>query len=136
MATGSWDPQRGTAAPRAEVDSRWLRRFIDGAESDRLDQLPALIGEAERRTLAPWMQADHADWVRAAQSFSEDELIALIRFLTVAEMQIPGWRCDEKSPAIAIASVLKQRGRRLDHELLRWIRAHSDNRYIPYGPAL
>ena len=136
MVTGSWDPQQGVAPQKADIDPQWLRRFIEWADTGRLDELPGLIDDHHRHVLGRWMQADPTDWERTASSFSDEQLIALIRFLTVAEMKIPGWRCDEKSPAIAIAGLLKQRGRRLDRDLLRWIRNNSDNRYIPHGPVL
>lgn len=136
MISGSWDPQGGIRAPQVDIDRKWLRQFIEWVKTERLDELPALLDDDERLALSAWMQADHTSWITAIEPFSDDELIALIRFLTVAEMKIPGWRCEEKSPAIAIAGVLKQRGRRLDRDLLRWIRANSDNRYIPNGPVL
>ena len=136
MISGSWDPLEGARGQQVRIEQVWLRQFIEWADAERLDELPELLGENDRRALAAWMQADHDSWKSAVQPLSDTELLALIRFLTIAEMKVPGWRSDEKSPVIAITSALKQRGRRLDHKFLQWIRANSDNRYLPNGPVL
>lgn len=136
MVSGSWDPREGIRKQQVRIERQWLRRFIEWAKAERLGELPDLLSEDDRRKLAAWMQAEPADWITAVQPLSDTELVALIRFLTIAEMKVPGWECGEKSPVIAVAGVLKQRGGRLDRALLQWIRENSDNRYIPNGPAL
>ncbi|MGB5325866.1 MAG: hypothetical protein WBN40_10640, partial [Pseudomonadales bacterium] len=60
--------------------------------------------------------------------------LALMRFFTCAEMQLPGWQAGDKSPVIAINKILKRRGHKLDKAMLGWIRQHSDNRFLPNGP--
>ena len=78
------------------------------------------------------MQQSKASWHTVARALSNDELIALIRFFTVAE-SLPGWQAGNQSPVIWLNQVLKQRGVKLDRTLLQWIKAHSDNRFLPHG---
>jgi hypothetical protein len=51
-------------------------------------------------------------------------------------MQIPGCSVGAKSPVITLHRMLKQRGAKLGHDDLAWIKEHSDYRFIPNGPVL
>ena len=79
------------------------------------------------------MHLDASHWDQVAASHSDDDLLHLIRFFTLAE-NLPGWEAGETSPVIPLAKTLRQRGMKLDKELLRWIRSVNNNRYLPYGP--
>jgi hypothetical protein len=61
--------------------------------------------------------------------------VALIRFFTRAEMAFAAWKGGDRSPVIALAAELKRRGDFPDG-LTAWIRANSDNRFLPYGSLL
>ena len=82
------------------------------------------------------MQADTPSWQTALADHSDEHLIALIRFFTVVEMQLPNWVGGAKSPVISINKVLRSRGQKLDRDMLLWIKANSDNRFIPNGSPL
>jgi hypothetical protein len=133
MSIGSWDPAADAAAHNIHIDPATLERFIAFSKSDQLEQLDLLILGDESQALAGLMQLDSADWAAAVDSCSDDDIIHLIRFFTLAE-KLPGWEAAEKSPVIPLAKTLRSRGIRLDKELLKWIRASSDNRFLPYGP--
>ena len=62
-------------------------------------------------------------------------IVRLVRFFTLAEMQLAGWEAGKQSPVIPLVKVLKGRGS-FDAELRRWIKTHTDNRYLPYGSVL
>jgi hypothetical protein len=79
------------------------------------------------------MHLDASHWNQVAESHSDDDLLQLVRFFTVAE-NLPGWEAGETSPVIPLARTLRQRGVKLDRDLLVWIRATNNNRYLPYGP--
>ena len=89
----------------------------------------------------PWvkdkMQLMHqeADAFRAAQNLSDGVLADVIRFFTLAEMQLPGWEAGKKNPVIYLVRILKDRDG-FDPELRKWIKTNTDNRYLPYGSAL
>jgi len=77
---------------------------------------------------------DKTDWVGAAASLDSGDLVALIRLFTLAE-RLPGWESGARSPVIPLARLLKSRGD-YPEDLTAWIRAHTSNRFLPYGSLL
>ncbi len=127
--TGSWAPDDAVVPTTALV-----RRFGVGG-CDHPDNPAAVVTVAEIESLAPLMRADLDAWTACFEGVPDAELVGFIRFFTLAEMQLPGWRGDAHSPAIAAARELKRRGA-WPADLTAWIRAHSDNRFLPYGSLL
>ena len=70
-----------------------------------------------------------------ATALSDEELIGLVRFFTLAEMQLPGWDGGKQSPVIYLVRILKQRGA-FTPMLRQWVKANTDNRYLPNGALL
>ena len=130
---GTWEP--GAAPPTApDVDFLW--RAIALCRAGQLEEIESALSAADQRDYAALMRLDNADgsaWEAAATHFDAGELQDLIRFFTIAEMRLPGWRGDARSPVIALARVLRRSGAPPDRELMLWIRAQSDNRYLPWG---
>lgn len=131
MSVGSWSPEPGLVI--SDIDRAWLERFISWAENDQLEQLSELMTNEEQQSLAVLMFKDHSEWLHVTEPLSNTQLLALIRFFTLAE-NLPGWQAGEKSPVIPLARTLRKRGNKLDRELLMWMREANDNRYLPYGP--
>lgn len=130
MAIGSWNPE--DKASDYVIDNNLLERFIQYAEKDQLNELENLLSPEEQQQHAQLMLLPSSDWLAASESMNGAELTALIKFFTVAE-QLPGWFAGERSPVISLAKQLKkQQG--IERELIAWIRAHSENRFLPYGP--
>ena len=61
-----------------------------------------------------------------------DSLVALIRLFTLGEGQFSAWQAGAKSAVVKLVRVLKQRGE-MTPELTRWIKANTDNRFLPHG---
>ncbi len=79
--------------------------------------------------------AAHPEWARHAPQLSDDTLIGLIRIFTLGEMQYASWAAGDKSPVVALVKELKRRGS-YPGELTRWIKAHTDNKFLPHGSLL
>ncbi len=62
-----------------------------------------------------------------------EQLLHLVRFFTLAEMQLSGWEAGAESPVIWIVKTLRRRKSPPSKDLLLWIKANSDNRFIPNG---
>jgi hypothetical protein len=58
--------------------------------------------------------------------------VALIRLFTLGEGQFSTWQAGAKSAVVKLVRVLKQRGE-MTPELTTWIKANTDNRFLPYG---
>ncbi len=137
MSLGTWDPTTQSAKSSLSIDPAWLREFIAIAQDESaLGNLNQALPEQAIIQRAGLMQLDIDDWNAACSGMDGAELLALIRFFTLAEQQLAGWHAGHKSPVIALARLLKQRGAPLNRELQLWIRQHSDNRYLPHGKLL
>jgi hypothetical protein len=130
MTIGSWDP---TATSGFTISSSILDKFAQLANANQLTDLTEHLSGDEIQYQAPIMRLDFQNWQNAAANSDTQTLIALIRFFTIAEKQLPGWEGQEKSPVIYLNKLLKLRKEPLDKDMLRWIRANSNNRFLPNG---
>ncbi len=129
MSIGSWSPNRTTT----DITRSMLERLIATAMSNGLDDLDSALSAEDRGALPALMHQESSDWQEAATDLENSDVLALIRLFTVAE-NLAGCEAGEKSPVIPLAKLLRQRGEKIDRELLLWIREVSKNRYLPYGP--
>jgi len=131
MSVESFDP--GAAA--TALDQKALDRLLEvGAvftpESGSAPEVA--LSQLERASFAGLMTAPAADWMTMVEPLTDAQIESLVRLLTVAEDQISGWQAGDKSPVIALVKVLKSRGS-YDRTLTRWIKANSNNRFLPHG---
>ncbi|GAB3375801.1 hypothetical protein NCG89_03815 [Spongiibacter taiwanensis] len=131
MSVSDWTPASSRA--ELEIDREWLQKCLAISQQDALEALPTRLSADEIRDKANYMQLSLEQWQSAVTDFSNEDLVALIRFFTRAEMLLPGWEAGKTSPVIALNKVLRLRGERLSRETLIWIRQNSDNRFIPNG---
>ena len=121
-----------------EVKTDFLRGIISaisGSDPDsELKDVSNLLNAADLSYGAVLMTISPIAW-DCVSDWSDSDLEPLIRFFTVAEMQLPGWAGGNKSPVIALVKLLKKR-ETFTPELRRWIKANTDNRYLPHGSAL
>lgn len=135
MSLGTWDPKAEQPAGDFKVDQAQLKCFIAYSQQDQLGQLQELISAADLQQQAQLMQLDKDQWFSEVESYSDEELEQLMRFFTLAE-KLPGWEAGAQSPVIWIGKVLKKRGTGINRELVLWIKANSDNQYLPHGALL
>lgn len=133
MSIGEWSPDR-SAGNAVAIDIEFLRVLERLASKSDLSDISALLDASQISQGAVLMTLDPASW-KCVRDWEDDSLEALIRFFTLAEMQLPGWRGGNKSPVIALVKLLKNRDA-FPTELRRWIKANTDNRFLPHGSAL
>ena len=108
-------------------------------DSDQLKKLLSLANEGTDLTpeldwIQPFAQMDKAKWLEVAQTLSDSEIISLIKLFTQSESEA-SWDLGEKSAVIPLFKVLrKQSG--IDRELVQWVKEHTDNKYLPFGPLM
>ncbi len=126
MSVDSFDPASLTAA----LDPALLRQLLEHS----LDENDAVqLSDEQVAQFAPLVV--HKDWPQVAQDLSDEDLHKLAQIFTVGEMQYASWSAGDKSAVIPIVQVLKQRGAfRVEHK--RWIKSHTDNRFLPHGNLL
>ena len=132
MAAGVWEPGGGgspQARDRALLDA--LAAAGEGQEAMTEERL-----RAQGLTGHQWlMRCEASAWTQAAAELGSAELLALVRFFTLVEAGVAGWEAGKTSPVIPLVKLLRDRGD-FTPETRKWIKAHTDNRYLPYGSAL
>lgn len=133
MSLGSWDPGADNDQPKLNPDT--IQSFVALSTANKLDHLADSLSTEEQQRHAALMHIDGEQWFSAAETLSDEDIEHLMRFFTKAE-QLPGWQAGADSPVIWLGKVLKQRGSGISRELTLWIKANSDNRFLPHGALL
>lgn len=134
MTIGSWNPNDSGNSSDA-IDTAFIDHCLVIAQTDAINAIEQALSKSEK-SMQHVMQASQSTWFSALETYNDAQLIDLIRFFTLIEMQLSNWVGGNQSPVISINNLLKKRGVKLDKSLLLWIRANSSNRYIPNGAAL
>lgn len=124
-----WEPKKP-----ARLDESRLRHYVALA----MDADPADVGavlSGDELVQDTGLMKLPADAWSIAEVLADEELEALVRFFTLAEMQLSGWDGGKDSPVIPLVKMLKARDA-FAPELRKWIKANTDNRFLPYGAAL
>lgn len=133
MSIGAWEPSGEEIKTTAEIDVNALPLLIGLSENNQLSAIGNHLSNDQINQYRPWMKVDTQKWQAAVATLNSEQITHLIRFFTLAEMQLEGWEAGNDSPVIALNKVLKKRGDRLDKTMLMWIRQNSNNRFIPNG---
>ncbi|MEX2321577.1 MAG: hypothetical protein WD668_09475 [Saccharospirillum sp.] len=132
MSLGTWTPTETTPQP----PSRNTLILAASLGLNDVHSFPAHAAPEGLDELQGWLKQPRSLWQPVLEPLETDILVALIRFFTLAEHHWAGWEAGDKNPAIWICKALKPRGAFPDAELTRWIKAHTDNRFLPYGNPL
>lgn len=124
MSIGAWQP---SPTPLASLSEEQVQQLLSLIESDQ--SIPEALEWIE-----PLAHADTQAWLVASEQLSDEALVALIRFFTEQEKE-QNWSLGERSPVIPLFKTLK-RSKGVDRALVQWIKSHSDNRFLPFGPLL
>jgi hypothetical protein len=126
VTVDSWQP---TPIP-TQIEQDDLKRLITSASEFVKDKnfTPDLDW------IQPLAKAEYAIWQNTVQDLSDNELINIIKLLTTLETQ-HNWDLGEKSPVIAVFKTYKKKSG-LNRELVQWVKANSDNQYLPFGPLI
>lgn len=109
-----------------------LDRLIEVGKTGDFDRLGLLFTEAEQLR-HPSLAPDHETWLATVESLVVEDLIALIKSLTVGERQFNGWRTGSVSPVIRLFGKLSSHDSSRAEEIAGWVLSHTDNPYLPYG---
>lgn len=126
---GVWQPDVNGVTLNAALLDRLARA------ADALDAPAFGLTSDEVVNFAAVMRHPASDWAALLTAQSDAVLIRLAKFFTLAEMQLTGWEALARSPVIPIVAELRRR-KQYPQELTAWIKAHTNNRFLPYGSLL
>ena len=123
MSVDSWQP---VPQPQ-DIGAEQLEKLIKLANSDQ-DLTPDL------EWIQPFAQMEKSKWTAIANELSAEAIVSLIKLFTLSEAN-GNWDLGEKSAVIPLFKVLrKQTG--IDKALVQWVKEHTDNKYLPFGPLI
>ncbi len=125
LSVGAWDP----AEQIVELSESVLAELL--AAADCLDEESFGLSVAQVSRLAATVRLRPEAWQTAA-ALDDQQVIRLVRLYTLAEERFPEWKAGSASPVIALCRLLRRRGA-WPADLTAWIKAHSDNKFLPYG---
>lgn len=129
-STGTWEPTPARITPDVTRLQQWAAQSWDSREDlSRLEDLD-LAG------LKRWIGLPAESWADALEHLSADELIALMRLFTLAESHLSGCEGGEQCAVIHLFRYYRRVHGNPDRTLVRWIKANTENRFLPYGPVL
>jgi|TARA_B100000497_G_scaffold14913_1_gene17218 hypothetical protein len=132
VTIGTWEP--GSNKNTEVVEHAKLIELLEcwrGADPEKLSDA---MSDAQVRDNAGLMRLDAASWCNT-ELLADDELDPLVRFFTLAEMQLSGWDAGVRSPVVYLVKEMKKRGL-FTADCRKWIKKNTDNRYLPNGSAL
>ena len=132
MTTKVWEPEN---KKESTIDNGLLDKFIQIIRNCEAGNIKRYLTDVEKNKFYILRLSDEI-WLESLNDFDNSELLDLIKFFTLIEMQLDDWISGENSPVIKINKMLKKRGIKLDHKMLLWIKKNSSNRYIPNGKIL
>ncbi|MDE0062803.1 MAG: hypothetical protein OXP09_10590 [Gammaproteobacteria bacterium] len=126
MSVGTWNPSEQITELNTSVVDELLAAAARPSEAD------FGLSPADIERLAGYAHANRVDWQAVSESLRDNQAADLIRFFTLAESRFPAWKAGSNSPVIVLAKALRARGA-WPSDLTAWIRANTDNRFLPYG---
>jgi hypothetical protein len=134
MTIGSWDPSpQDNHSVAYQLEIEFLKKIILHMTDNDVIDLHSYLDSDEQKKHAAVMTLPKETWFSMKDALSNDDIILLIKFFTLAEMKFSHWTANDSSPVIWLAKILRQKGQRIEADLLQWIKSNSDNKFLPYG---
>ncbi|MFP6806268.1 MAG: hypothetical protein VB957_03655 [Pseudomonadales bacterium] len=129
MSVGVWEPSKSSS-----FSLELVRGLLGDISNIDLEAIADAMGEDFINSNSKLMTLTWERW-KVVDVLSDADMETLIRFFTLAEMQLQGWKGGNQNPVIYLVRILKSRDA-FTPELRKWIKKNTDNRYLPYGSAL
>ena len=120
----SWDPSATSLTSRH-------REILNHAAS-QLESETMQLTDDEQALLRPTMVVEAEAWLMFVAEESNASVEAWIKVLTLVERDFNGFEAGNRSPVLTLINALKSRDA-LPDDLFTWIKAHTQNRFLPYG---
>jgi hypothetical protein len=134
MTTETWDPNQSSVTPSYEIELSFLKKICLFMEGNNSTTIKGCLSQEEVEAHKKIMRQPKEKWLALEKDLSNEELLQLISFFTLAETYYDNWDAEDLSPVIGLAKILRKRGESLDTDLLKWIKTNNPNKFLPYGP--
>jgi len=127
MSIGSWEPTQSISLNQADLEQ--LLALTDGQILDIQNQFDS----AFFNRIKPLMKQNLTFWKTNIDSLNEIQLSQLMKVFTLLEVKVDDFACLDKSPVIWIGKILKSRKAFPEKHIIDWLKANTDNKFIPHG---
>jgi len=128
MSIGSWQPEPQSLNT---LNHQQIDPLLEKLAAD--DESLAWLAES-LDWVEPLAKAEKKAWAELSIALETSQLISLIHFFTRLEKE-QNWDLGDKSPVIPLFKQLKK-SEGLDRELVQWVKSHTNNKFLPFGPLL
>jgi hypothetical protein len=94
--------------------------------------LPILVSLSEQST-HPLLADSHDQWLATVNSLAPEEILALIKSLTIGEQMFQSWSAGSVSPVIRLFWRLYDIKPAQADMIAEWVLANTKNPYLPFG---
>lgn len=131
----TWQP---TATSADAIDLELLQHFAQLGSSilQHPTELQTLVNNKQQIQAQSWLRLPEEAWQHSIEQLPKANLFPLAVFFTLAEMQLSGWQCGAKNPAIWLFRWLRKHQQQPSKEEIQSLKKLTDNRFIPYGSVL
>lgn len=116
-----------------KIPETLIPTLINAGRAPDILQISTLLTPQEQREFGFIMRVRPEPWSWIAEDLSTEELIALIKCLTIAESVYDNWMAGSVSPVIWLFRHLSSRETELSNDVADWVLANTHNPYIPFG---
>ena len=129
----TWQPTEQKTTISAKRLS-YIASLVSNQESIQEDVMR--LDSSDVELINSYLHLPQSVWLKAIENFNDSQVLNLCMLFTVGEMKYPTWTFGSKNPTIYFLRQLKTEKRPAEKDFVRWLKKQTDNRYIPYGPAL
>jgi len=116
-----------------ELPQALLIRLAEIGNTSDFGALASCFGDYPSLRDGQMMRQRPDYWYTVADKLSDQELIGLIKSLTMAEVTLPNFRAGSVAPVIFLYRRLGERNTVEMNPLADWILSHTHNDYLPWG---
>lgn len=127
---GEWQPTNSSGKSETIPTPELIRTLADNSTS------PNRVTPDIRLAAQECIKCSPDLWTDSFKNIEDDALIGLAFFYIRAESTIAGFEAGAANPAILVFRYLKSEGRKPSKDIIKAMKAETDNRFIPHGDAL
>ena len=116
-----------------ELSPELIQHLVEIGETERFDDGEQLPVRFPLSRSGAFMRLAPQSWYDVASSLDAEQLVALIKTLTVLEQRLPNFRAGSVSPVIWLFRKLSERSSEDLTPVIDWVLAHTENPYLPFG---
>jgi hypothetical protein len=116
-----------------EIPDALLHKLIEIGKSSDFSRVSSSLAVQEQQRFGYIMRLRPETWFSIADSLNTEDLVALIKCLTIAERVFEDWKAGSVSPVIWLFRSLTSLNPNFAEIVADWVLANTDNNYLPFG---